>query len=93
MSLQDEGLDSYEQDIYGELNMVDFDEKMYPEGEVKEAIQKLNNDIINDWEFCKKANCEPHIHPRRVLEVMKKRFGEKLCVKEILNEKPTEKEK
>jgi NMD protein affecting ribosome stability and mRNA decay len=41
-------------------------------------IKKLKEGLNNDWEFCKKANVEPHIHPRRILEFIDKLAGKSL---------------
>jgi len=45
---------------------------------VKEAVRLLINTVNDDWNFCKKANAEPHIHPRRILETINTIFGNKL---------------
>jgi len=48
------------------------------EEEVLKKIKMLKEGFIEDWEFCKKANTEPHIHPRRVIEFIDKIFEEEL---------------
>lgn len=41
MSLSDEGIGEYEQEVDGELNVVEFDEQMYSESKVKESIKEI----------------------------------------------------
>lgn len=69
-----------------------MDKQIYKEGEptwgcksgvldvedVKAYIKMLYESLIQDWEFCKKANVEPHIHPRRVIELIHRHAGDKL---------------
>ena len=39
---------------------------------VDKFIKELKEGFKQDWEICKKANIEPHIHPRRVIEFIDK---------------------
>lgn len=45
------------------------------EEDVKHHLKAFLDDIIKDWEFCKKADVEPSIHPRRIITYLKKHFG------------------
>ena len=70
----------------------ELDKQIYPEGEntwgfkegfldvedVRNSIKNIINGLINDWEFSKKAKVEPSIHPRRVMEMIKREVGMKL---------------
>ena len=51
-----------------------------------EFIRLLKEDFIEDWEFSKKAEAEPYIHFRRVIDKINKRAGSKLL---NLNERGT----
>lgn len=46
--------------------------------DVRGFIKQLEEGFKDDWEFCKKANCEPHIHPRRAIERLYKFAGDGL---------------
>lgn len=54
----------------------------------KEFIKDIINDFINDWEFCKKAKVEPHIHPRRAIEIIKTRVGEEINYTLLAGDEP-----
>jgi len=51
---------------------------IYKSQDVKEFLKELKEGFNKDWEVCKKANCEPHIHPRRVIEFIDKLAREEL---------------
>ena len=81
LNVQDVITDDFEE---GKELIILFMEKAYEkalklkEEEVLKKIKILKDGFIEDWEFCKKANTEPHIHPRRVIEFIDKIFEEEL---------------
>ncbi len=46
--------------------------------DVKEFIRRLKESFIEDWEFSKKAEAEPYIHFRRIIERIHKLAGKEL---------------
>ena len=54
--------------------------------DIEKSIKKLIERFIYEWDFCKKANVEPFIHLRRVIEIIHK-FVENELKQKIKGEK------